>query len=180
MVAGQGHSGTKIVVELLNGKKKKKKRARLAQSGESAPPLLTGTATNDNPFMRMMLLMTIRMIKRTAHPQPMNCYFCSRTLPANRLDGRQEEVGRETQICREGETRPRLGEMTHRDWCLRLVDISLSWKTTLCSVLYSIASRMSRSAIFCTLTTVRCRLSSAKPRHLRRRRTDLLILSFGN
>lgn len=97
MVAGQGHSGTEIVVELLNGKKK----ARLAQSGESAPPLLTGTATNDNPFMKMMLLMTMKMIKRTAHPQPMNCYFCSRTLPTNRLDGRQEEVGRETQIERE-------------------------------------------------------------------------------
>lgn len=47
MVAGQGDSGTKIVVELLNGKKEK---ARLAQSGESAPPLSTGTATNDKPI----------------------------------------------------------------------------------------------------------------------------------
>lgn len=76
--------------------KKKKKKAWLAQSGESAPPQLTGTAANDNPSIRMMLLMTMKMIKRTAHPQPMNCYSCSRTLPANRQDGRQEEVGRET------------------------------------------------------------------------------------
>lgn len=65
MVAGQGDGGTEIVLELLNGKK-----ARLGQSGESAPPLLTGAAANDNPFMRIMLLMTRKMIRRTAHPSP--------------------------------------------------------------------------------------------------------------
>lgn len=80
----------------------KKEKARLAQSGESAPPLSTGTATNDKPIQEDDVADDDEDDKKDGTPQPMNCYFCSRTLPANRLDGRQEEVGRERQIERHG------------------------------------------------------------------------------